>query len=101
MRVPKIPLAAAVVGLGLGLASAAVAQTAQTAPIAPGADVPPFGLGGIAPGGVAVAPGPASIGDTDIQRIGPGGGRLAPGPAGSLGGSPVISTPAMPGARMR
>ena len=106
-------IAFAAVALLLGQATAALAQTTgmappspmappmATAPIAPGADIPATGLGGIGPGGVAIAPGSAAIGDTDIARFGPGGTRLAPGPAGSVSGSPVLSAPAVPGARVR
>ena len=107
------PIAYVAVALLLGKATAAGAQTTgiappapmlppmATAPIAPGADIPATSLGGIGPGGVAIAPGSAAIGDTDIARFGPGGTRLAPGPAGSVSGSPVLSAPAVPGARVR
>jgi hypothetical protein len=62
-------------------------------PLAPGGDIPTTNLGGIAPGGIPIAPGSAAAGDTYIERIAPGGTRLAPGPAGSVGGSPLLSTP--------
>jgi hypothetical protein len=74
MKSPHIPFVAAVVTLSLGLAGVAIAQTrGPTSSVAPGAEMPPFGLGGIGPGRVPVAPGSATTGDTDIERIGPGG----------------------------
>jgi hypothetical protein len=96
MKTSRISFIVSITTLLLSIAAPAVAQTA----VAPGADVPTTGLGAIAPGGVPIAPGAAAIGDTDIVRVAPGGTRLAPGPAGSLG-TPLLSTPALPGARMR
>jgi hypothetical protein len=101
MKAPHIPFVAAIVVLGLGLASAAIAQTAGvTSPVAPGPDVPSIGLGGIGAGGVSIAPG-AEMNGANIERIGPGGGLVAPGPAGGLGGPPVLTTPALPQPRVR
>src|SRR5262249_18950982 len=101
MRSPHLPFAAAIAAVCFGLAFAALcpgpanAAAAQTAvppsPVAPGAGTPPFGLGGIGPGNVPVAPGAATTGENDL--IGPGG-RIAPGPA-----APLVSRPALPRAR--
>jgi hypothetical protein len=80
-------------------AGTALAQTgAPTSPIAPGPDIPTFGLGAVGPGNVPIAPGAASSGDLEIERIAPGGARLAPGPAGSVSGSVPLSTPVAPAA---
>jgi hypothetical protein len=77
MRPPHIPFAAAVIALGLGLASVASAQTrGPTNSVAPGPEAPPFGLGGIGPGGVPIPPGSAMSGDTDTSRIGPAAALL-------------------------
>jgi hypothetical protein len=96
MKTPHISFVASIGALLLSVASPAVAQS-----IAPGADIPTTGLEAIGPGGVPIAPGSAAIGDTFIGRVAPGGTRLAPGPAGSVGGTPLLSTPAVPGARVR
>jgi hypothetical protein len=104
MKTSHISFIASITALLLSITAPAVAQTggvAPTNPIAPGADIPTTGLGAIGPGGVPIAPGSAAIGDTFIGRIAPGGTRLAPGPAGSVGGTPLLSTPAVPGARVR
>jgi hypothetical protein len=102
MRPPHIPFVAAAIALDLGLASVAIAQTrGPTSSVAPGPEAPPSGLGGIGPGRVPVAPGSATTGDTDIERIGPGGGLIAPGPDGSVSGSPLPSIPAQPTPRVR
>jgi hypothetical protein len=108
MRSPYVLLASAVATVFLGLASAAIAQTAQTltSPIAPGAAAPTFGLEEIGPSNVPIAPGAATRGDSEIERIGSGGGLIAPGPAGSVSGSSSMGMPAVPstpsvGGRMR
>jgi hypothetical protein len=104
MRPQPISLVTAVVALLLGFATAAIAQTAAppspmtlgpTSPIAPSADVPAFGLGGIGAGNVPVAPGAAPTGE-NLELIGPGGGRIAPGLA-----APSVSAPALPRSPVR
>jgi hypothetical protein len=108
MRSPHVVIASTLATLLVTLATSAFAQTPPASyPIAPGADLPAVGLGGIGAGNVPIAPGAAMSGDTDIERIGPGGGLIAPGPAGSVGGltpltTPVApSTPSLGGGRMR
>ena len=96
MRSPHVVIASVLATLLLGLASSAFAQTPPTSQVAPGADLPAVGLGGIGPGNVPIAPGPAMSNDTGIERIGPGGGLIAPGPAGSVGGLMPLTTPVAP-----
>jgi len=98
MRTPRKVFVAALAALDLVLAGAANAQTAVTTPVAPGADLPTGIFGGIGPGGVAVAPGGAPGGNSNLERVGPGGSLIAPGPAGSLGGPALPSAPAVPAA---
>jgi hypothetical protein len=103
MTASHLRLAALAAGIALHLAAPAAAQTTMaplSSPIAPGPDSPPYGLGGLGPSNVPIAPGAAMTGDTDIERIGPGGTLLAPGPAGGLGGS-QLGTPALPSRRVR
>ena len=97
MRSPHLIIAAATAALFFGLEATVLAQTAPTESIAPGADLPSVGFGGIGPANVPIAPGPAMNG-TDIERIGPGGGLIAPGPAGSVSGSMPLTTPVLPSA---
>jgi hypothetical protein len=78
----------------LGLATAASAQNrGLTSPIAPGAESPSIGIGGIGPGNVPVAPGIIAPGE-DLEQLAPGGTRIAPGPAGSVSGSQLLGAPA-------
>ena len=90
MRLAKPSFMAAVALLSL--ATAASAQVSS--PVAPGAESSSFG-GGIGPGNVPVAPGTITPGE-DLEQIGPGGTRIAPGPAGSVSGSQLPGTPAVP-----
>jgi hypothetical protein len=83
-------------GLFIGISSGAMAQTTVTQPIAPGAGLPAGTVGGLSPQNVPIAPGAAA---PTTAQIGPGGVRLAPGPAGSLGGTPLVTTPREPGMR--
>src|SRR5262245_13531511 len=87
-------LVAALAALDLAVAGAAMAQTTVTSPVAPGTDLPSGVFGGIGAGGVAVAPGAATGGNSNLERIGPGGSPIAPGPAGSLGAPALPSAPA-------
>ena len=89
------------IGLFLGVATSAGAQTPGTAPtsqFAPGPHAPPYSMGAIGPGNVPIAPG---AGVPGTERIGPGGTLIAPGPAGTVSGSPPMSTPAMPTTRVK
>ena len=94
MKTPIKLFVAALAALDLAVAGAAMAQTTVTSPVAPGTDLPSGGFGGIGAGGVSVAPGAATGGTSNLERIGPGGSLIAPGPAGSLGGPPLPSAPA-------
>jgi hypothetical protein len=101
MRPLSTSLVAAVAALLLGFGTAAIAQTpAPTSPIAPSAEAPPSGLGGIGAGNALIAPGAAPTGD-NLERIGPGGGLMAPGLAGSVSGTPMVGAPALPTSRIR
>jgi hypothetical protein len=89
MRVVHIPSVTIAVALLVGVATSAIAQTGGsnlTSPIAPGVNVPAGGFGAIGPGNVSIAPGEASIGDTNVERIGPGGTLVAPGMLGNGSG---------------
>jgi hypothetical protein len=88
-----IPLITAL-SLFLGISTSAMAQTALSEPIAPGTGLPAGSIGGLSPQNVPIAPGAAA---PTTEQIGPGGVRLAPGSAGSLGGVPLVSSPAEPG----
>ena len=104
MRTPRRLFIAALAALDFVVAGAANAQTGVTTPVAPGTDLPTGIFGGVGPGGVAVAPGGAVGGNSNLERIGPGGSVIAPGPAGGLGGPALPSAPAMPvapGSRVR
>jgi len=88
-----IPLITAL-GLFVGISTGAMAQGTVTEPIAPGAGLPAGSIGGLSPQNVPIAPGSAA---PTTELIGPGGVPLAPGAAGSLGGVPLVSSPAEPG----
>jgi len=94
MRTPRRVFVAAFAALNLVVAGAASAQTTVISPVAPGTDLPTGVFGGIGAGGVAVAPGAAMGGNSNLERIGPGGSLIAPGPAGGLGGPALPSAPA-------
>src|SRR5262245_7090633 len=96
MRFAQPLFVTTVAALLLGFATAASAQNrGLTSPIAPGAESPSIGIGGIGPGNVPVAPGTIAPGE-DLEQIAPGGTRIAPGPAGSVSGSQLLGAPAVP-----